>query len=203
MMRFVVLLILVAALHMLVLGFLTDDKKEATSMAPNHLTMTLAELPPPAANTPQQSDFAHTNTQQLATQNENAKPKPIVSTHNQKLPKQNGVSARSAPAQQKQLARPINTPQPVYPEDAKAAGQQGVVTVKFLVNAQGGVESPRIVKSSGFNTLDMAAKSAILDWSFYPTLLNNETISHWYQQRIIFEIEKIHIHANKTIEPAS
>lgn len=200
-MRFVVLLILVAALHILVLGFLTDDKKEAISIVPNHLTMTLAELPPPAANTPQQSDFAHTNTQQHATPNENAKPKPLVSTHNQEIPKQNGISARATPAHQKQLARPVNTPQPVYPEDAKAAGQQGVVTITFLVNARGGVESPRIVKSSGFNTLDMAAKRAILDWSFYPTLLNNEAVSHWYQQRIIFEIEKAHIHTNKTIEP--
>lgn len=200
-MRFVVLLILVAALHILVLGLLTDDKKEATSITPNYLTMTLAELPPPTANTPQQSDFAHTNTQQHATPNENAKHKQTVSAHNQEIVKQNGISARSEPARQKQLARPINAPQPVYPEDAKAAGQQGVVTVTFLVNVHGGVESPRIVKSSGFNALDMAAKRAILDWSFYPTLLNNEAISHWYQQRIIFEIEKAHIHTNKTIEP--
>ncbi|AOT07058.1 hypothetical protein S4054249_03855 [Pseudoalteromonas luteoviolacea] len=200
-MRFVVLLILVAALHVLVLGFLTDDKREATSIAPNHLTMTLAELPPPAAKTLQKSDFTNTNTQQHAIPDENAKPQKVVSTHNPETAKQNDISARSTPAQQKQLARPINAPQPVYPEDAKAAGQQGVVTIKFLVNARGGVESPHIVKSSGFDALDMAAKNAILDWSFYPTLVNEEAVSHWYQQRIIFEIEKVHIHTNKTIEP--
>ncbi|MDK1288827.1 energy transducer TonB [Pseudoalteromonas umbrosa] len=200
MMRFFVLLILVVALHALVLGFLTDDKEEATSITPNHLTMTLAELPPPAVNTPQQSDFAHKNTQQHATQVEDTDTESIVSTHNKEAAKQKDINAKSTPAQHKQLARPINVPQPVYPEDAKAAGQQGVVTVKFLVNALGGVESPRIVKSSGFDTLDLAAKNAIVDWSFYPTLLNEEAISHWYQQRIIFEIEKAHIHNNKTIE---
>jgi protein TonB len=61
---------------------------------------------------------------------------------------------------------------PIYPEDAKAAGVQGVVIVEITIDAQGRVEDARILRSVPL--LDQAAVDAILQWEFAPTLLNGE-----------------------------
>lgn len=90
----------------------------------------------------------------------------------------------------KMLASPLNTPAPIYPFEAKKAGQQGTVAIKFMVNELGTVESASVVSSSGYQLLDDAAKQTVNTWRFTPTYINEEPIPHWYQQRVIFEIEK-------------
>ncbi|KID54967.1 hypothetical protein JF50_24365 [Pseudoalteromonas luteoviolacea] len=201
MIRFVVLLMLVVALHILVLGLMTDSKEDTTSVKPTPLAMTLTQLTPTQLGTHQQNNSEHANAQSSTTNQYIKDKKEEVSTHISYTKKQNNAGSKQTPSQHKQLARPINISEPTYPAEAKDAGQQGIVTIKFLVNTEGRVESPSIVKSSGFDALDMAAKNAILDWSFYPTLLNEKAISHWYQQRIIFEIEKAHTHKNIELTP--
>jgi TonB family protein len=63
---------------------------------------------------------------------------------------------------------------PVYPEDAKAAGVQGVVIVEAVVDKDGKVESTKVLRS--IPMLDQAALDAVRQWEFTPTLLNGVAV---------------------------
>lgn len=60
-----------------------------------------------------------------------------------------------------------NSP-PVYPEISRRNGEQGTVTLTVKVNAEGSVNSVRVVRSSGYPRLDVAAKQAARRWRFHP-----------------------------------
>jgi protein TonB len=59
-------------------------------------------------------------------------------------------------------------PAPRYPEEAVAANQSGTVILRVLVGADGTVESLRVFKSSGVNSLDDSALAAVRRWRFSP-----------------------------------
>jgi TonB family protein len=63
---------------------------------------------------------------------------------------------------------------PAYPEDAKAAGVQGVVIAEATISAEGRVEDARVLRS--IPLLDQAALDALRQWEFTPTLLNGTPI---------------------------
>ena len=52
----------------------------------------------------------------------------------------------------------LRNPHPAYPEEARAAHEQGVVTLRVNVNASGHVTNVRVVQSSGFPILDERAR---------------------------------------------
>ena len=57
---------------------------------------------------------------------------------------------------------------PVYPAIARNARIQGVVILEAVLNAQGGVESVRVLRS--IPLLDQAAVDAVQQWRFTPAL---------------------------------
>jgi protein TonB len=59
---------------------------------------------------------------------------------------------------------------PIYPQEAQAAGVSGVVILEARIDADGSVSRTRILKS--IPMLDDAAAAAVLQWEFTPTLLN-------------------------------
>lgn len=59
---------------------------------------------------------------------------------------------------------------PVYPDVAKAAGAQGVVTVQVVVDEQGNVATAKAV--SGHPLLQQAAVDAARQWTFKPTIVD-------------------------------
>lgn len=63
---------------------------------------------------------------------------------------------------------------PLYPEEAKSAGIQGLVILEIIINAEGKVEDVRILKS--VPQLDAAALEAVRQWEYMPTLLNGAPI---------------------------
>lgn len=63
---------------------------------------------------------------------------------------------------------------PVYPVIAKTAHVQGVVILEAVLNAQGGVESVRVLRS--LPLLDQAAVDAVQQWRFTPALLNGQPV---------------------------
>ncbi|HEY0587627.1 MAG TPA: energy transducer TonB [Pseudoduganella sp.] len=62
----------------------------------------------------------------------------------------------------------IRAPQPVYPSVSRRMGEQGVVTLRVLVNEKGYAEQASIQKSSGFNNLDEAGRAAVMRALFKP-----------------------------------
>jgi periplasmic protein TonB len=62
----------------------------------------------------------------------------------------------------------LSNPPPVYPEDARSAGQEGVVTLDVIVGTDGRPETIKIISSSGYYLLDDSAKSAVQHYKFRP-----------------------------------
>jgi TonB family protein len=68
----------------------------------------------------------------------------------------------------------IRNVNPLYPEEAKAAGIQGVVILEVRVEGDGTVGDARILRS--VPGLDEAALDAVRQWLFTPTLLNGNPV---------------------------
>ncbi len=63
---------------------------------------------------------------------------------------------------------------PVYPEDARAAGIEGIVELDIVIGEDGAVIQTLVVRS--IPELDQAATDAVSQWRFEPTLLNGEPV---------------------------
>ena len=63
---------------------------------------------------------------------------------------------------------------PVYPEDAKSAGVQGVVIIEAVIGTDGKIVEARVLRPVPL--LDKAAIDAVQQWEYTPTLLNGEPI---------------------------
>lgn len=86
------------------------------------------------------------------------------------LDKPQGGPARD-PAHVKHVkvrAQQLSTSQPAYPIALQAKKAVGSVTVNYIINASGGVESPQIEASSGYPEMDAAALAAIVNFTYSP-----------------------------------
>jgi protein TonB len=63
---------------------------------------------------------------------------------------------------------------PVYPEDARAAGIEGVIILGIVIGQDGSVIETRVLRS--IPELDQAAIDAVSQWQFKPTVLNGEPV---------------------------
>jgi protein TonB len=68
----------------------------------------------------------------------------------------------------------IRDVKPVYPEDAKAAGVQGVVIIEAIIDENGDVRQAKVLRS--VPGLDDAAVGAVMQWKFTQTLLNGTPV---------------------------
>jgi len=57
---------------------------------------------------------------------------------------------------------------PVYPDVARAAGKTGIVIIEATIDAQGNVTNVKVIRS--VDMLDDAARDAVLQWKFTPTI---------------------------------
>jgi periplasmic protein TonB len=71
--------------------------------------------------------------------------------------------------------RKIKHVNPVYPPEARAARIEGVVVIECLIDKQGLVARPTVLRS--VPGLDVAALDAVLQWQYEPTLLDGEPVN--------------------------
>jgi protein TonB len=85
-------------------------------------------------------------------------------------PVQAAPAAPAAPAGPRVISAVeyIRAPQPVYPSVSRRMGEQGVVTLRVLVNEKGHAEQASIQKSSGSSNLDEAGRAAVMRALFKP-----------------------------------
>lgn len=65
-------------------------------------------------------------------------------------------------------AQQLSTSQPAYPIALQGRNAVGSVTVNYIINVSGGVESPQIEASSGYPEMDAAALAAIVNFPYSP-----------------------------------
>lgn len=128
---------------------------------------TAAATPPPVpVPTPQQVAPANNNRAAVADTPTRAAAtppaRPVEAPRPPPAPVQQVAASPSASSSPK-LVRDIA---PRYPEGALRQRQAGQVQVAFTINAQGGVESPRVVASDLPTAFDRAALAAAARWKF-------------------------------------
>jgi len=68
---------------------------------------------------------------------------------------------------------------PAYPPDARSAGREGRVRAKLLVSERGTVGRVALLESSGAQTLDRAALTALTQWRFRPAQRDGRPVAAW------------------------
>ena len=68
---------------------------------------------------------------------------------------------------------------PVYPEQDARLGNAGTVTMQFLIGADGRVLESNIQKSSGYPSLDEAARSGLAKCRFKPPIIEGKPVRAW------------------------
>jgi protein TonB len=63
---------------------------------------------------------------------------------------------------------------PVYPASAKSAGVQGTVRFVVFISPDGDVENTQLV--SGHPLLVAAAREAVMEWKYWPIVLNGKPV---------------------------
>jgi TonB family protein len=66
-------------------------------------------------------------------------------------------------------AKVLRRVEPVYTDDAKAAGAAGSVVVEVAIDRSGFVRDAKVIKPMGYG-LDESAVDAVLQWQFAPTI---------------------------------
>ena len=100
------------------------------------------------------------------------------------------ASAAANGAEENQLPQPVATNvAPPYPEEARAAGLQGKVTLRLRIGVDGRVESLKILKSSGTVSLDESALATVKQWRFEPARRLGRPIAMEVKTSVNFQIE--------------
>lgn len=81
-----------------------------------------------------------------------------------------------------------NCPKPQYPSASRRLEEEGTVSLRFLIGADGHVLQSEVVKSSGFARLDEAARAALSKCQFRPGTVDGKPEQSWaniqYQWRL-------------------
>ncbi len=80
--------------------------------------------------------------------------------------------------------------QPRYPPASVHAREEGTVTLRVLVDANGVPQRVEIARSSGHSRLDAAAKESVARARFRPVMQNGVAVSAWGIVPIVFRLER-------------
>ncbi len=83
----------------------------------------------------------------------------------------------------------VGSPPVSYPPQAEERGIEGVVHIEFLVEPNGSVSSPKIIKSSGKDILDNAALANIRRAHFKPKTVNGTAVRTRYRTKYTFRLD--------------
>jgi protein TonB len=78
---------------------------------------------------------------------------------------------------------------PQYPRADVQASHEGTVKLGFLVDENGKVKDSKVIKSSGFATLDEAARSALAQCSFQPAVKKGKPVQEWTKVQYAWELK--------------
>lgn len=107
-------------------------------------------------------------------------------------PVENAASKPAVPSAPVLVKKPqFLTPpaKPIYPAVARRRGQQGTVWLEILLSESGRQMQLSVVRSSGFQTLDEAAKVAVADWKLAPYRMNGVAVLSRVQVPVAFVIQ--------------
>lgn len=78
---------------------------------------------------------------------------------------------------------------PEYPRNAARSGQEGTVTLQFLIGANGRVVESRIDKTSGSRELDRTAQQALSQCQFTPATVDGRPQQSWTSVQYVWRLD--------------
>lgn len=96
---------------------------------------------------------------------------------------------RTANATRSALADFGSCAKPQYPQADIDAGHQGTVTLSFLVDPRGTVTDSKVLRSSGFASMDEAAHGALRRCRFHPALHQGRPVTEWTSVQYVWTLE--------------
>jgi bla regulator protein BlaR1 len=78
---------------------------------------------------------------------------------------------------------------PEYPGTDLSARHEGTVTVDFLVDARGVVTDSAIARSSGYASMDEAARGALVKCRFTPATRNGQAVAEWTKVQYVWSVQ--------------
>ena len=78
---------------------------------------------------------------------------------------------------------------PAYPEHEANQNHQGIVTLRFLIGANGKVKKSLVVTSSGYPALDEAARVAMAKCNFNPPVVNGRPVDAWTAVQYVWQLQ--------------
>jgi len=176
---------LVVLLHVLLLWAITSGlARKVVRMSENTVEAVLmSEAPPPAPTPPPKTPPPKTPA-----------PPPPAPTSTAPAITQTPAPPAAAPA-----ASAIRTgaviqagahcAKPDYPSASRRMEEEGTVTLKFLIGADGKVLQADIEKSSGFTRLDEAARNALSKCQFRPGTVDGKPEQSWASIKYTWRLE--------------
>ena len=77
-----------------------------------------------------------------------------------------------------------------YPIELQRAGIEAAVVLVLYIDDRGKVGQASVKESSGYSTLDDAAREIVLQLEFLPALMRDQLVGVWVHQRICFVLPK-------------
>jgi TonB family protein len=98
--------------------------------------------------------------------------------------------AAAAPAREPVLvaAKLVKSEDPEYPRVSRRLDEQGTLTVRIHVGADGSVGDVELLESSGYERLDRSALDAIAKWRFEPATRDGVAIPWKLDHRVTFAL---------------
>ena len=85
-------------------------------------------------------------------------------------------------------AKELRQPSVQYPPTSRDDGEEGTVTLRFIVQPDGSISDIRIARSSGHRRLDTAAQKALRNTKFQPATCHGKPIAVRIHQSFRFEL---------------
>jgi protein TonB len=77
---------------------------------------------------------------------------------------------------------------PEWPRKSLRDENTGTVTLSFLINKDGQVEDSKVMKSSGFVPLDIAARAGIARCHFKPATEDGKPVQSWMNMQYVWTL---------------
>ena len=85
-------------------------------------------------------------------------------------------------------AKELRQPSVQYPPTSRDDGEEGTVTLRFIVQPDGSISDIRIARSSGHRRLDTAAQKALRNTKFQPATCHGKPIAMRIHYSFTFEL---------------
>lgn len=101
-------------------------------------------------------------------------------------PSQAAPQAMGGPMQELKATQRV---EPAYPAVSRRLGEEGVVQLRVLVDAQGRPKQVAVDGTSGHARLDQAAIAAVKRWRFQPAMSGSGPVESWSRVNITFRLQ--------------